>query len=185
MTRRALDAYYTPDDVALACVDALAPLVSWGASICEPSVGGGAFVRALRAWSVGSTIHGVDVDPAAPGLALCDSHTVRDFCDAWPLDQDWVVGNPPYKQAEEHVHHALKVARVGVAMLLRLCFLAGQGRYFRLWHAGSVPLHSVHILAARPSFTGSGTDATDYALFVWVRETPYTPRLPVVRWIAP
>ena len=56
MTRRALDAYYTPDDVALACVDALAPLVARGASICEPSVGGGAFVRALRARGVGGAV---------------------------------------------------------------------------------------------------------------------------------
>ena len=184
MTRRALDAYYTPDDVALACIDALAPLVSRGATIVEPSVGGGAFVRALRGRGVGGAIHGVDVDPAAPGLALCRGATVADFRRTYP-DADWIVGNPPYREAEEHVQHALHLARAGVAMLLRLGFLSGQGRYSRLWSGAAVPLHSVHVLAQRPSFTGGGTDASDYAFFVWVRETPYTPRLPVMRWIAP
>lgn len=184
MTRRALDAYYTPDDVALACVDALAPLVARGASICEPSVGGGAFVRALRARGVGGAVDGVDLDPAAPGLALCRHATVADFRQTYP-DADWVIGNPPYREAEEHVLHALKIARVGVALLLRLGFLAGQGRYFRLWSGGPVPLRSVHVLAARPSFTEGGTDSTDYALFVWTRDVPYVPRLPVVRWVAP
>lgn len=184
MTRRALDAYYTPDDVALACVDALAPLVARGASICEPSVGGGAFVRALRERGVGGLIQGVDVDAQAPGLELCELRTVADFRETYPI-ADWIVGNPPYRDAEEHVLHALKIARVGVGFLLRLGFLAGQGRYFRLWVGGPVPLHSVHVLAARPSFTSGGTDATDYALFVWTRDIPYVPRVPVVRWVAP
>lgn len=185
MTRRAFDAYYTPDDVALACVGALAPLVARGASICEPSVGGGAFVRALRERQIGGFIQGVDVDPRAPGLELCELRTVADFRETYPI-ADWIVGNPPYRDAEEHVLHALKIARVGVALLLRLNFLSGQGRYFRLWANGPVPLHSVHVLAARPSFTGGGTDAIDYGFFVWTRWPPgVVPGPPVVRWVAP
>lgn len=184
MTRRALDAYYTPDDVALACVDALAPLVARGSTIVEPSVGGGAFVRALRERGVGGFLQGVDVNPQAPGLELCELRTVADFRETYPV-ADWVIGNPPYRDAEEHVLHALKIARVGVGFLLRLNFLAGQGRYFRLWSGGPVPLHSVHVLAARPSFAQGGTDATDYAFFVWTRDIPYVPRVPVIRWVAP
>jgi hypothetical protein len=171
--RRELDRYYTPDPLAAALVTLLPirPL----SVVIEPSVGGGAWVRAVRAHQPGATIVGVDLDPAARGLDLVDHAHVG----SWPDIADdvvrvavgsrpfWVVGNPPYSEALEHVEAALPHAD-GVAFLLRLAFLEGVARFERLWsHGHGTRLSDVYVLADRPSFTGSGTDATAYALFVW------------------
>src|SRR5262245_31923266 len=56
---------------------------------------------------------------------------VRDFL-RYPFDgpsHDWVITNPPFRLAEEFVHRALTVARVGVAILARTVFLESLGRY--------------------------------------------------------
>lgn len=158
-----LDAYYTPDDVALACVQALPDL--GGAFVLEPSVGGGAFARAVRACNPSALIVGNDINPDAPGFADCDSARVGGFTTCG-LSADWVIGNPPYGDAEEHVRHALTLAP-NVAFLLRLAFLEGQKRG-ALWDAH--PPAEVHVLRKRPSFTGGGTDSAAYGWFVWRRD---------------
>ena len=78
----------------------------------------------------------------------------------------WVVGNPPFNEAEAHVRMALDTAQVGVAFLLRLAFLEGaKRRAFWTQH----PAASVHVLVSRPSFTGGATDSAAYGFFVWRR----------------
>jgi hypothetical protein len=49
------------------------------------------------------------------------------------------------------------------AFLLRLNWLGGQAR--AAWHRAN-PC-DVYVLPRRPSFTGKGTDATEYAWMVW------------------
>lgn len=76
-----------------------------------------------------------------------------------------VVMNPPFSQAETFVRKALsEVARGGsVFALLRLGFLASaKRRSFHRQHPCDV-----YVLSKRPSFTGGGTDASDYAWFCW------------------
>lgn len=179
--RRALDAYYTPDDVALKCVQAIG-LASGPTQprVLEPSVGGGAFARALRSqWR--AIIDGLDIDEKATGLVDCDAHEVIDFdhYSADPGSFDWVVGNPPYIVAESHVRKALSLEpAAGVAFLLRLGFLESEERV-PFWKQH--PPAEIHVLTKRPSFTGNGsTDATAYALFIW-RTGHASP--PVLGWI--
>ena len=182
--RVALDAYYTPDDVAARCVAAL-PLDA--VDLCarwalEPSVGGGAFVRALRTRSPGAHIVGVDIDPAAAGLALCRAGVVGDFATiaADYVEREpspWLVlGNPPYRDAEAHIRHALGLVLPGgyVAFLLRLAMLESAKRR-PLW--AEHPPISVHVLSARPSFTGGDTDSAPYGWFVWRRGYTGAPTL--------
>ncbi len=91
-----------------------------------------------------------------------------------PLEvlSDWIITNPPYRQAEQFVRHGMLHAE-RTAWLLRLNFLGSQKR---------VPLHArfdpdVHVLSKRPSFTYDGrTDATEYAWFVY----PGSGRLSVI-----
>lgn len=161
--RRPLDRYYTPDAVADACVRALPALAP--RTIVEPSVGGGAFRRALyRRWPT-ARIVGVDADPDAIGLA--ESH--RSIIGDWPtvaptLRADLVCGNPPYRHAEAHLRAACQVAPV-VAMLLRLAWLESAGRWDLHRELG---LSRVVVLSERPSFTADGkTDSAAYALFVY------------------
>ena len=160
--RIAGDAYYTPDALAAALV-AVLPLrpedVVW-----EPHAGGGAFVRALRA--TGVRVVASAINPAAPGLrAGADATRVADFLGgpSWVAAPTWIVGNPPFGDAEAHVRRALDLAP-NVAFLLRLGFLESAGR-IPLWR--DHPPAVVHVLAERPSFTGGGTDSAAYGLFVW------------------
>ena len=46
---------------------------------------------------------------------------------------DWVITNPPFKIAEDFIFESLRVARVGVAMLVRTVFIESVGRYDRLF----------------------------------------------------
>jgi len=56
---------------------------------------------------------------------------VRDFLKSpyRPCSADWVVTNPPFRLAEQFVLEALRVARIGVAILARTVFLESVGRY--------------------------------------------------------
>lgn len=174
-----LDAYLTPNAVARACVSRL-PLGP-GVAVWEPHAGGGAFVRAVA--DTGAGIIGTDLDPAA-------GYPVHDALRGPPhgLRPDWIVGNPPFNAAEEHVRMACEHARVGVAFLLRLMFWSGAGRE-DLYQTH--PLAEQHTLVTRPAFLARlpdgtigvplvwdakrgrwvkrGCDSTDYALFVWRR----------------
>ena len=49
-------------------------------------------------------------------------------------------------------------------MLLRINYLGSISRHE--WWKENTPI-AIHVLSKRPSFTGKGTDATDYAWYVW------------------
>ena len=76
---------------------------------------------------------------------------------------DLIITNPPFSIAQEFIEHSMSLAPT-VIMLLRINFLGSQKRY-SFWQ--QFPPDGLYILSKRPSFTGTGTDATDYAWFVW------------------
>ena len=75
---------------------------------------------------------------------------------------DLIVTNPPFSLAKEFIEHSIALSNT-VIMLLRLNFLGSIKR--RSWWIDNTPT-SLYILSKRPSFTGKGTDATDYAWFI-------------------
>lgn len=171
--RRENDAYYTADDVAEKCVKTLdpphaAPKGSW---VLEPHAGGGAFVRAAY-WAGAHKVTTIDIVPGWDITA--DWLTVTREQLGEQLGEpprgcpgpDVILGNPPYRNAEAHVRHAMAIVRPGgtVAFLLRLGFLEGQKRR-AFWD--EFPPRMVYALSARPSFTAGGTDASAYGWFVW------------------
>ncbi len=160
--RRERDAYYTPDQLALACCQVLRREGVRPATILEPGCGGGAFLRAFaKVWPDASTL-GVDIAPACEGPGEVRTHDLFDLGGRFGA----AIGNPPFELAERFVRRSLDlVAEHGwVAFLLRITFLAGQAR---------VPLYREHPLwsfwpiAGRPSFTGGGADTSEYGLFLW------------------
>jgi len=175
------DAYYTPDPLARAIVAALCARCAWPTGpILEPNVGGGAFARAII-----DSPHGtpelvvLDIDSTAPGLAhprALYSEAV-DFLSYRPQRPfNFVIGNPPYAQAQEHVEHALGMSR-HVVMLLRSAFGESASR-IGFWRQH--PARHVWMLAQRPSFTSDGkTDGCAYSVFWWdnhhVGPTTFTP----------
>lgn len=74
-----------------------------------------------------------------------------------------IVTNPPYSLAMEFAIQSLAVAE-HIFLLLRLNFLASRKR--REWFKVNEP-SALFVLSERPSFTGRGTDATDYAWYYW------------------
>ena len=168
-----LERHYTPDRMALQLQQHMA---GWWAHhrphnasatpriIVEPSVGGGAHVRALRrVWGAESRFVGVDVDPQARGLQACDEAYVGD----WPviagsLTGDLVTGNPPFSRAIDHVLAGLRVAPV-VAFILPLNLL-GVAKWAPIVGPGA-PLHTVLVTTGR----AWPKSVRETAMFVWRR----------------
>lgn len=188
--RRPLDAYYTPDPLARAIVRWAAGRIPAPRRIVEPSVGGGAFVRACREEWPRARVHGVDLDPDAVGLDLCDTQQIGDYL-LTPAGStfDLAVGNPPFggpadraptksltrSTWQRHVEHAYLTAESTV-MLLRLAALESVSR--AEWWRTFTPAE-VAVLSRRPSFTGRGTDSCAYGVFLW----DGAPKQTVMSWL--
>ena len=172
------ESYFTPDDVAARCVSTL-DLDGHHLRVCEPSVGGGAFVRAIKRHTAAIRLHvtGYDLNPFAMGFDDCHKAQSGDFTsmtNGGPFD--WVIGNPPYSHAEAHVRHALTLAP-RCAFLLRLAFLESTKRV-PFWRDNQPA--RVYVLAQRPSFTGGGADSAAYGWFVWDADRKGPPMLDVL-----
>lgn len=83
------DAVWTPDWAAADIVRHFKP----AGRILEPCKGGGAFLRALPAWT-----------------DWCEIKEGRDFF-AWSEPVDWVISNPPYSIFREFLRHAFTLAQ--------------------------------------------------------------------------
>lgn len=164
--RREHDVYETP----AWCVEAFlaaCPLPRSGVWL-EPAVGDGAIVQAVEEYAPGFGLRrwlACDVRTVAPGWG-CDVR-VASFLDVsdWPDRPHVIITNPPYSLALPFARRAVALVEPGgvVAMLLRLGFLASRERAeFLREHPPDL-----YPLSRRPSFTGRGTDATDYGWFVW------------------
>ncbi|MCP9629823.1 SAM-dependent methyltransferase [Rhodopseudomonas palustris] len=98
---------------------------------------------------------------------------------------DWVITNPPFRFAEEFVLRALRVARVGVAILARSVFLESVGRYNSIFES-SPPTKFAQFSERVPMVRGrldkKASTATGYAWLVWERATVGAPQL---MWVPP
>jgi hypothetical protein len=172
---RGLDLYETPAPAtrALLAVESLPPVI-W-----EPACGPGAIVRVLRA--TGRTVIASDiVDYGCP-----DSSGGVDFLKAG-LACDCVVTNPPYRDAEAFVRHAIALGASKIVMLLRLAFLESSKRTPLL---DSGMLARVHVFKERlPMMHRHGwsgpraSSAIPFAWFVWDRVQNGPPTLHRISW---
>ena len=196
-----LGAYQTPQPVANGLVRLLAPILQYGQNVLEPSVGGGAFLRAVKAETgpvVQHNYFGIDIDPSAAGLRLpFGGGKVGDFLtvEPWSMVPTLIIGNPPFSlptsggkpvpAAELHIKRALSLLAPGghLAFLLRLALLEGIERRKTLW-AGNMP-KQVWVLDRRPSFTGTGSDSSAYGFFLWQKGWTGPTTLDIVDWSRP
>ena len=189
-SRIALDRYYTPDDFTRAALLGVEEKLGKGAvfsgTVWEAHVGAGAWSRAALQRPQ-TTVWVSDLDPEAPGLNLHAYPGRRparvragvDFLHdtIFEAAPDWILGNPPFKDAVDHVLRAR--ARTGrhVLFLLRLAFVEAGCR-IRFWAEN--PARHIWSLAQRPSFVAEGTtDSCPYGLFWWdaqhTGDTTFTP----------
>jgi tRNA1(Val) A37 N6-methylase TrmN6 len=161
--RRPNDGYFTRHEVAESVADWLGPASD---PILEPSVGRGAFARALR--KRGHHVVGIDIDPKATGFVECSRHEVGDFL-RWETATRFglVIGNPPYSDAELHIDRALELLKPDgrLCFLLRLNFL-GASKRIDVWQT-RWNLERIGVIVPRPSFTEGGNDSCEYAAFVF------------------
>lgn len=102
---------------------------------------------------------------------------VIDFLNAeeYPNNVDWVITNPPFKEAEEFIKKGLMYANEGVAMLVRTSFLESVGRYNRLYknNPPSIVAQFVErVPMAKGRLDKKATTATSYMWLVWNKSRP-------------
>jgi len=99
---------------------------------------------------------------------------------------DWVITNPPFKDAEEFVHRARATARCGVAMLTRTVFIESVGRYERLFSVtppSVVAQFTERVPMVRGRIDKKASTATGYCWIVWNKADDGQP--PRIAWIPP
>jgi hypothetical protein len=86
---------------------------------------------------------------------------------------DWVITNPPFKAAEKFAIEGLRVARLGVAMLVRTVFIESVGRYERLF-TQHPPAKFAQYVERVPMVKGrldkKASTATGYGWVVWHKQ---------------
>lgn len=101
-------------------------------------------------------------------------------------DFDFVIGNPPFKYAEEFIRKGLSILKTRgfLYYLIRISFLESIGRAEGLFK--ELPMWGLKILPRRPSFyTYQGkktTNATAFAVFVW-RKNDKSIFGPQIKWL--
>jgi hypothetical protein len=133
------------------------------ARIFEPCVGDGAIVRVLRAAGFESIITN-DIDERHEADLHFDAADFKLWSHPLLASIDWVITNPPFGHGFAILQEAERLARAGVAMLLRKTFLEptlARGPWF------SVHPPTRIIGEPRYSFRGRGSDscAADWAIW--------------------
>ncbi len=145
----------------------------------EPACGAGHMVRVLKE-------HFARVEYA-------DAHDygygpIRDFL-SHPTELnsvDWVITNPPFRLSEEFVARAIKIARIGIAILARTVFIESVGRYRNIFER-MPPTKFAQFAERVPMVKGrldrKATTATGYAWLVW--EKNHANCQPRLMWVPP
>lgn len=193
-----LDFFPTPPWATRALIE---HLNIWGdvstESALDPACGQGHMVRPLaEAFGrvKGSDIHDYGVpeqDAIVDFLKLGDpSAGLFDLAPpAWlqPGGVDWIITNPPFKRAADFARQGLTIARVGVALLVRIAFLEGGVRHRALF-APHPPEWILQFAERVPMLEGrldpEASSATAYCWIVWLQPArPKPGRFPAFVWI--
>jgi len=186
--RHADDFYRTPDWVVRALLES-EPLHG---PILEPACGDGSIISQILESGVcrPELLVGVEIHRARAESAAANRWGSRvvwgnflEGLDCWQHIEPRpcaIITNPPYRHAAAFIRRSLEVVQPGgkVCMLLRLNFLGSSRKRLDVVGADS-GLSRVIVLAKRPSFTGTGTDACEYAWMIWIKGYRGDPRISV------
>lgn len=165
------DLYQTPPRAT----EALLRTETFTGTVWEPCAGYGAMSRVLEAH--GLHVLSSDIMDDAYGQGGLDFLTAT-------CSVDNVVTNPPYRDAQQIIEHALGLVRGKAAFLLKLTFLESRKRrpFFEEHPPARVWVFSDRITMwphGDPEPVNGGTIA--YGWFVWEAEAPTEP--PALGWI--
>lgn len=145
-------------------------------SAWEPACGEG-HMSAVLAESFATTI-ATDVfdysggDPSRWPVGWWRALDFLDEVETTPL-VDWIITNPPFKDAEAFARRALKLTCDGVALLVRSAWLEGTGRYERLFRPNPPALiaqFSERVPMTKGRWDPDASTATSYSWVVWLKE---------------
>lgn len=142
------DYYPTP----LQCIDPLMALIDWDA------------VKSFREPCRGKARMIFDRVPVA-NKQWAEIDEGVDYLENDLEGVDLIITNPPFSIALDFLSQSLMEAQT-VCYLLRMSFLGSQGRH-SFWKANPLTHLAVISEKGRPSFTGKGTDNSEYAWFIW------------------
>ena len=86
---------------------------------------------------------------------------------------DWVITNPPFKTAESFILESFRVAKVGVAMLVRTVFLESVGRYEKLFSKNPPTYFAQYVervAMVKGRLDRKASTATGYGWIVWDKD---------------
>jgi hypothetical protein len=135
-------------------------------------------------YTINSLFNFIDFDKVTSFLEPCKGDgaiydkvkcSIKTYCElSEPIPKDYlkreygkfdlIVTNPPFSIAKEFLEKSITESDC-VCYLLRLNFL-GSIKRKPLWTKIGTP-NKLLVLTKRPSFTGRGTDATEYGWFCW------------------
>lgn len=170
--RKENDFYPTPAVVIETLLDNYHIGDRGGTKILEPCAGNGNIIKALQERGY-TSIKAVELRKEEAenlnNMLGYGNFAIADFLTLNPKhigDIDVVITNPPFSLAMEFLQKSLEIVKDDgkVIFLLRLGFLASRKRFGFMREN---PPTEMYVLNQRPSFTGKGTDAQEYAWFVW------------------
>lgn len=147
------------------CTELLLKHERFVGEIYDPCAGGGNIVTACRA--AGLPTKASDIAPKSDGIVALDflSYSER---------YQNIIFNPPYKDAERFIRHALSLATSKVAALVQQQFPFSQARH-RLFT--ETPVARLYLLSTRPSMPPgrllqsgeikAAGGKTDYLWIIW------------------
>ncbi|MDA9521657.1 hypothetical protein XI06_15230 [Bradyrhizobium sp. CCBAU 11434] len=177
-----LDYFPTPPCATRALIEIVLPHLKVTVSDArarEPACGEGHIAEVLREYF--AEVFASDIFDYGYGdvANFLDEHTSQ--------TADWFITNPPFDdKAESFLTRMLALARVGVAMFVRLQWLEGEGRYERIFDPAMTPptciaFFSERIALCKGRWDPEGGTATAYIWLVWIKGRK--PQAPF--WIPP
>lgn len=171
----ALELFPTPPwTTRTVCIEVLAPrgLIFKTATAWDPCCGKGHMAIPLRE-SFPAGVFASDVHDWGFGDRRDLDFTFATAADI-PFPIDWVIANPPFKLAEAFLDRGLMFARKGVALLLRLQWIEGVGRFERVFGTDRRPAIVAPLAERAAMIEGvwdpQASSATAYAWFIFTRE---------------
>lgn len=150
----------------------------------EPGAGNGAIIRAVNEslaptcrpiWTAVESREECREPLREAGASIIAIGDFLTWPPTLPVRFDVAFGNPPFSLAMPFIERCMELA-CQTFLLLRINFLGSQKRCaFMREHTPNV-----YVLPNRPSFTGHGTDATEYAWFEFASHRKTDGRLVVL-----
>ena len=164
--RYPLDFYKTSEKLT----DTLLSTVDIEGSILEPCAGDGAIAQLLP------NCYTNDIDPDHETDYTIDatSHSAWNLLGEW----DWIVTNPPFKDANLILENAWDYSKVGIAFLLRLSYLEPTESRRDFLYRTEDHLRFIIPFNPRPKFRldRKGSDSVTVAWFIWLKDFSWESR---------